>query len=76
MDAYVKNYNLGGVIARSCEIADVKIQGREVKVCQCCEKSEVQTLRTESGVEFKSDAGSLGLCLQHIFKNQPCQATT
>ena len=34
-------------------------------------KSEVQTLRTESGVDFESDSGSLGHCLQHIFKNQP-----
>ena len=34
-------------------------------------KSGVQTLRTESGVDFKSDSGSLGLYLQLIFKNQP-----
>ena len=31
----------------------------------------VQTLRTESGMDFKGDAGSSGLYLQHIFKNQP-----
>ena len=34
-------------------------------------KSKIQTLRTESGVVYKSDSGSLGLYLQHIFKNQP-----
>ena len=33
-----------------------QIQGCEVKVCQFCVKSEVQTLRT---VDFKSDSGSL-----------------
>ena len=40
-------------------------------MCQFRVKSEVQTLRTESGVDFKSGSGSLGLYLQHIFKNQP-----
>ena len=34
-------------------------------------KSEVETLRGESGVDFKSDSGFLGLYLQFIFKNQP-----
>ena len=48
-----------------------EIQGREVKVRQFRVKSEVQTLRIESSVNFKSDSGSLGLYLQHIFKNQP-----
>ena len=28
-------------------------------------------LEPESGVDFKSDSGSLGLYLQRIFKNQP-----
>ena len=31
-------------------------------------KSELQTQKRG----FKSDSGSLGLYLQHIFKNQPC----
>ena len=60
---------------RSCkgrEIADAILwQGREVKVRQFHVKSEIQTLRTESGVDFKSDSGFLDLYLQHIFKNQP-----
>ena len=34
-------------------------------------KSEIQTLRTESGVDSKSDSGFLGVYLQHICKNQP-----
>ena len=50
---------------------DTEIQGCDLKVRQFRVKSEVQTLRTESGVDFKSDSGSLGLYLQHIFKNQP-----
>ena len=50
---------------------DTEIHGREVKVHQFRVKSEVETLRTESGMDFKSDSGSLGLCPQHIFKNQP-----
>ena len=32
-------------------------------------KSDVQTFRTESGMDFKIDSGSLGLYLQHNFKN-------
>ena len=40
-------------------------------MCQFHVKSEVQTLRTKSGMDFKSVSGSLGLFLQHIFKNQP-----
>ena len=79
----VKNHNLGGMIAQSCkgceiagailltQICNTEIQVHEVKVCQFRVKSEVQTLRTESGMDFKSDPGSLGLYLQHIFKNQP-----
>ena len=39
---------------------------RWFKVCQFRVKSEVQTLRIESGVDFKS----VGLYLQHIFKHQ------
>ena len=72
-DADVKNRDLGGVIARSCirKTRDTEIQGCEVKVRQFCVKSEVQTLRTESGVDFKNDSGFLGLYLQQIFKNQP-----
>ena len=50
-DADVKNHNLGGVIARNTW------QGREVKVQQFHVKSEVQTFRTESSVDFKSDSG-------------------
>ena len=42
-----------------CETRGTEIQGREVKVRQICVKSEVQTLRTESGVDLKSDSGSL-----------------
>ena len=75
-DRDIKNHNLGKLIAQLCKgrkIADAILtwQGHEVKVCQFCVKSEVQTLRTESSVDFKSDSGSLGLHLQHIFKNQP-----
>ena len=40
-------------------------------MCQFRVNSELQTLRTESDVNFKSDSGSLGLYLQHIFKIQP-----
>ena len=40
-------------------------------MCQFHAKSEIQTLRTESDMDFNSDSGSLGLYLQHIFKNQP-----
>ena len=47
-----------------------EMQGCEIKVHQFCVKSKVQTLKTESGVDFKSDSGSLDLYLQHIFKNQ------
>ena len=50
---------------------DAEIQGCEVEVRQFHAKSEVQTLRTESGVDFISDSGSLRLYLQLIFKNQP-----
>ena len=45
--------------------------GREFKVRQFRAKSEVQTLRTESGVDFKSDSRFLGLHCATIFKNQP-----
>ena len=73
------DHNLGGVIARSYkgrEIADAQntSQGREVKVHQFHVESEIQTLRTDSGVDFESDSGSLGLYLQHIFKNQPWES--
>ena len=40
-------------------------------MCQFRVKSEVQTLRTENGMDFKNDSEFLGLYLQHIFKNQP-----
>ena len=45
--------------------------GCEFKVHQFHVKNEVQTLRTESSVDFESDSGSLGVFLQHISKNQP-----
>ena len=48
-----------------------KFRAVRSKVHQFCVKSEVQKLRTERGVDFKSDSGSLGLYPQHIFKNQP-----
>ena len=79
-DADVKNHDLGGVIARSCkgrEIADAILhawQGREVEVCQFHVKSEVQTLRTKSGVGFKSDSGSLDLSATYLQKS--AMATT
>ena len=53
---------------------DTKIQGCEVKVRQLRVKSAVQTLRTESGVDFTSDSGSLGLYLQHF--RESAMATT
>ena len=66
------DHNLGWVIARSCkggEIANgILWQGREVKVRQF---HEIPTLRIESNMDFTNDSGSLGLYLQHIFKNQP-----
>ena len=82
-DADVKTHDLGGVIAqlhKGRKTVDAiyirktrgtEFQGREVRVRQLCVKREVQTLKTESGMDFKSDSGSLGLYLQHIFKNQP-----
>ena len=71
----VKNHDLGEVIARSCKgrihkTRGTEIQGHEVKVHQFRVKCEGQTLRTESGVDFKSDSGSLGLYLQHVFNTQ------
>ena len=59
-DADVKNHELGGVIAQLCKgqmqfcirkTRGTEILGREVKVCRFHVKSEVQTLRTESGVD-------------------------
>ena len=58
-DVGVRNQDLGGVIARSCKACDAicicgtEIQGCEIKVHQFHVKSEIQTLRTESGVDLK-----------------------
>ena len=46
-------------------------RGCEFKVHQFHVKNEVQTLRTKSSMDFESDSGSLGVYLQHVFKNQP-----
>ena len=79
-DTDVKNHDLGGVIAKDAKLwmqfcilktLETEIQGCEVKGRQFLIKSEVQTLRTESSMDIKSDSGSFGLYLQHIFKNQP-----
>ena len=42
-------------------------RGCEFKVHQFHVKNEVQTLRTESSVDFESNSGSIGVYLQHIF---------
>ena len=46
-------------------------RGCEFKVHQFHVKNKVQTLKTESSVDFESDSGSLGVYLQHTFKIQP-----